>query len=63
MKPALALTIGLLVLMLLSSNRSTWYYGQLITRSASPLRMAGEALLFIGLVLLAGWAQKKWGEQ
>ena len=53
MKPALALTIGLLILTLLNANSITFYYGQLLPNSATLTGMATPSAVIILLFLFA----------
>jgi hypothetical protein len=52
MKPALALTLGLLILSLLFDNHITYYYGQLLPNNI-PLSMIMDTLVILALFILA----------
>ena len=53
MKPALVLTIGLLLLTLLNMNSITFYYGQLLPHVDTLINMGTNAAIIILLFLFA----------
>jgi hypothetical protein len=53
MKPTLVMTIGMLVLSLITGNSITFYYGQLLPHPNMLTNMALNASLVIALFLFA----------